>query len=193
MKALKLSVLGAFLLVLIWGCVPRDYHEYICFHCRCGHTLGNALGVPYKTYNPTGLTRWYAERFPGHIHQWLHLGHYRTMPLGATFCSSVGGSSMMMNPFWVVTENEQLDFLESGTGVELYRLSSFLAEDKQRDAVDLILEKQTPPRVICDNFAGFDRECRARVLDRERAIQVTKDDGLLYFCSEACRDHYRSP
>jgi hypothetical protein len=191
MKILKQTVLGSFLLLLTWSCVPRDYHEYICFHCRCGHTKGGVLGLPYETFAPTALTRWYAGVFPGHVHQWLHTGHYRTQPLGGMVCSSVGGSLTATNPFWNLKEEEQLDFLKSATGVELYRLTSLLAEHQQRDAVDLVLGKQTPPRVLCDNFAGWDRPCPVTIVGRDQAIPVGKGDEALYFCSELCRNNYR--
>jgi hypothetical protein len=185
-KILKLVVASTLVLLIVGSCIPIDYHEHICFHCRCGHQVGTILGVPYTSYAPTRLTRWYSERFPSHLHQWLHLGHYRTAGLGGVIESSVGGSFMGTNPFWAVSEQEQFEFLKSASAVEVYQLTSHLAEHRQRDAVNLVLGRQTPPRVLCDGIRNLD-SCRTPVVLRSAAIPGA---GSRIFCSTRCRDGF---
>jgi hypothetical protein len=187
-KTLKRIIAGVLLLGIVVLNLPMDYHENICFHCRCKHEVGTILGIPYKSYSSTSVTSWYAERFPSHLHQWLHLGHYRTAGCGGMVCSSVGGSSMMMNPFWAVSEREHFDFLKSATAVETYQLTSHLAEHRQRDAVNLVLGKQTPARVLCDGIGNFDA-CPTPVILQSAAVA---GEGDRRFCSARCRDRFRA-
>jgi hypothetical protein len=186
MKTAKLVIAVGLLVLVVVSFTPMDFHEHICFHCRCEHETGTILGIPYTSYSPASMTRWYAARFPSHIHQWVHLGHIRNMGLGSVVVSSVGGRSMRMNPFWHVTEQEHFDFVKSATAVEMHQLTSHLAEHQHQEAVDLVLGKQTPPRVLCDNFMEVG-SCRTPVVQRSAAVVA----GNRTFCSPRCRDGYR--
>jgi hypothetical protein len=182
-RILVILASGIFL-VIAASFIPADYHEHICFHCRCEHESGTIAGIPYKLYHPTSMTRWYVQRFPGHLHQWSHLGHIRTIGLGGSIVSSVGGRSMMVNLLWLISEQEQLDYLKPATPDEAAEWTSLVSAHRQREAVNLVLGKQTPPRVLCDGIANFDC-CQASVVLRSAAVA---GEGGRFFWSARCRD-----
>ena len=114
---------------------------------RCRHEAGSVIGVSYTTYDPSPITRWYAARLPGHVHQWMHTGNYSGNFLMRSQ-RGVGGSFWTTNPMWTINENEQLAFLEAASPTTLYRFTDLLAHHRQKEAVDLILGSQTPAQAF---------------------------------------------
>jgi hypothetical protein len=128
--AVGLLVLGFF--------TPYERRHYTCLQCRLGKKVETFWGIPRTTYRANECSRWYAEVYPDHEHDWKKSScTYRRGGLMRSFsCGEAHGVFSIMPEL-------QKAYLASCTEQEAEAwfalLESGVREDRQK-AADLAFE-----------------------------------------------------